>query len=405
MRIPSLPVLLFCLVFYGACQLLGSEPTASTHTLLEPEAAGAALSAQRFDRPLQRGGKLRAAPVFHSIYQQQALDTLHFPFLRAEALAALRDQIDVMDRARQKENHQVGDLYFNLDQLRETIDILISRQYTRPIDLHQLLDAYQIQGEDRRGNVLFTAYFTPVVRVKKKPDAAFRHPIYNRPRDWEGPLPTRAEIEAGALAGRGLEIAYARNKVDIYYMQLQGSGYVQYPDGTQVLLSYNGANRHPYRSIEKYLLSREEWDVPNVSITGVRQFLSRRPELLDSVLCHNPSYTFFKPRDVPPTGAGQVPLRDGLSVAVDKRYIPLGSCLLAAVPIYDNKSRRVTGHEFRILFAQDTGGRIRGPGHVDLYMGVGDERRAQAMSFKHYGQLWLLLPKANPRMYSQKLSR
>lgn len=348
-----------------------------------------------------RFGRLRQIPLFPDIYQLQSLDSLTFPIINPTILKALGYQLELLHYNRGIRNFQIGELTFNSYDLEETVEILRSRRHTLPVDLGKLLDAHQIWGQDRRGNVLFTGYYTPIVQVRKTPDEEYLFPIYERPNEWIGPLPTRAEIEGGgALDGLDLEIAFANNKLDIYSMQIQGSGFVEFPDGDQELLSYNGTNRHPFRSIEKYLLSRKDWNISNISPAGIRNFFQENPHLVDSVLFHNPSYTFFKPLHTQPKGAGSVPLTPNLSIAVDRRYIPLGSCLLAAIPIFNKGKTRVIGHEFRLLLAQDVGGRINGPGHVDLYFGTGPENKARASSLKNYGRLWLLLPKQKAPLFS-----
>ncbi len=369
-----------------------SEPSVAVIDTLE-------LSEEEEDVPdelvFRRNGKVLNIPLFEELYQKSPLDTVDFPFITSKLVAALEYQQRLLDQPRQRKIHRVGNLVITPDELQETIRILKQWQQTKPFFLHHYLDAHQIWGEDRRGNVQFTAYYTPVIKVKKKPDGTFKYPIYERPLDWEGPLPTRYEIEEkGVLKGKNLELAYARNKVDIYYMQLQGSGFVEYPDGKKEYFAYNGTNRHPYRSIEKYMMAQDDMDISTFSIDAIKRFLTSNPHLTDSVLFQNPSYTFFTPRKTQPRGAGSVALSKEFSIAVDRRYIPLGSCLLAAFPVYDTETRQLR-HEYRIFLAQDVGGAIRGPGHVDVYMGVGKEAQRKASYLKHYGKMWLLLPKPN----------
>ncbi len=348
-----------------------------------------------------RFGRLQEMPLFSNIYQEQSSDSLDFPIINRAFLEVLQRQEELLHFNRGIRNFHIGDLTFNSVDLEKTVKILRSRQHTKPVDLSLLLDAHQIWGEDRKGNVLFTGYYTPVLQVSKTPNEEYRFPIYERPREWSGPLPTRAQIEgSGALEGMDLEIAYSNDKYDIYTMQVQGSGFVEYLTGERELFGYNGTNRHPYRSIEKYMLSREDWEVGNISPQGIRAFFRENPQLVDSVLFHNPSYTFFQARSTLPKGAGNVPLTASYSIAVDRRYIPLGSCLLAAIPIFNNTRTRVVGHEFRYLVAQDVGGRIKGPGHVDLYLGIGKKNRDLSFSIKNYGRLWLLLPKRKASLFS-----
>lgn len=343
----------------------------------------------------RRNGKMRNVPFFDELYRQSPLDTFDFPFISSDLVHALEQQEKLLELVRQKRSRRIGNLVVTAAQLAETIRILKQWQQTKPLFIGQYLEAHQIWGNDRRGNVQFTGYFTPIIKVNRTPGGRYRYPIYDRPIAWQGPLPTRRQIEGeGLFEGQGLELAYAENKVDVYYMQLQGSGFVEYPDGEKEFFAYNGTNRHPYRSIERYLMRRNDLDISTYSIAAIRKFLANKPALTDSVLFQNPSYVFFRPRKTQPKGAGQVPLTGGYSIAVDKRYIPLGSVLLAAFPVYDRQARRVK-HEFRVLLAQDVGGAIRGPGHVDVYMGVGPDAQRKASYLKHYGRLWLLLPRSD----------
>lgn len=344
-----------------------------------------------------RLGRITGVPKQQDIYQKTPLDSLSLPIIDGDALEALQQNLKLLQLAKGRSNYQVGSLRIRHEELNEVTKMLSAWQHAQPFGMGKYLNAHQIWGKDQLGNVEFTGYFTPVIKVAREPQGPFQYPIYSRPLDWEGKLPTRAEIEGeGALDSMGLELAYAANKVDLYYMQVQGSGFVEYPDGSRELFSYNGSNRHPYLSIEKYIMDRTELNVPNLSIQGIRKFLIENPTLTDTILFQNPSYTFFIRQHSRPSGAGNVPLTPGYSIAVDRRYIPLGSCLLAAFPVFDQRKQRVIGHEYRLLIAQDVGGAIRGPGHVDFYTGIGEAAAREAGNLKAYGKLWLLLPPKPP---------
>lgn len=382
------------LLWVSFCGLLACDSSPESGALPIPttvERDSALLSSNAY---LLRNGKVAGRPKMNQVYEPYSLDSLNIPYINNELLKALQQNEQLLKLTQGRRNYRLGNLRVNYGQLQQTVDILKSWQFTKPLGLSQYLDAYQIWGNDRFGNVRFTGYFTPVVKVSRTKTEQFRYPIYSRPLDWEGALPTRAQIESERLlAGKGLEMAYAADKVDIYYMQLQGSGYVEYPDGSRELFAYNGTNRRSYRSIEKYLMRRKDLKVPRLSIAGIKAFLRNKPALTDTVLFQNPSYTFFVRRRSAPSGAGNVPLTADYSIAVDRRYIPLGSCLLAAFPVFDHKKQRVVRHEYRILVAQDVGGAIRGAGHIDFYTGIGQSAARQAGGLNSYGQLWLLLPK------------
>jgi len=141
--------------------------------------------------------------------------------------------------------------------------------------------------------------------------------------------------------------------------------------------------------------------VSKASIRGIRRYLNAHPELMDEVLFSNPSYVFFTQQKAQPYGAGLAPLTPNYSVAVDTRYIPMGACLLARVPLLSND--KVIDFEYRVLLAQDIGGAIKGPGRIDLYMGIGELAQNKASAMHHYGQLWLLTPKSQDAAIAAKL--
>ncbi|MEM9885585.1 MAG: MltA domain-containing protein [Bacteroidota bacterium] len=351
---------------------------------------------------ISKKGKIRSASRLSSIYTSTPLDSFAFPVIDELTLSGLHRQRRLLRKTKRPYNQKVGNLTINHSQLMQTVDALERWQHLIPIGIEEELEAHQIWGKDRKGNVKFTAYFSPVVQVSKRKTTLYKYPIRSKPKGFSGRLPSRSAIEVGALDTVTQHLAYAASKTDIYYMQLQGSAYVQYRNGKRELFSYAGDNNHPYRSVELYLAANSKrFKIGDVSMEGVKSYLMRNPLLVDSVLNQNPSYTFFRKSKSAVMGAGLVPLEDNISVAVDPRYIPLGSCLLASVPVLDEKDN-VIRHEYRILFAQDTGGAIKGAGRVDIYFGVGGEAQKRANNFNAYGRLWLLLPKqaARPLLYS-----
>lgn len=326
-------------------------------------------------------GKRRAADVLPMIFTpSDHADTLTAPRITPIFAKALKHQKKLMDRKRQANVKELGILQVTNKELERTVNILQSFQGTHPYYLKDYLDFYQIAGEDKRGNVLFTGYYTPIMAVRSTPDNTYKYPIYAKPKDWEGKLPHREAIQEGALANKGLELAYASSLRDIYAMHIQGSCMVKYEDtGEQAFFAYDGNNGYPSNTYNQPKVSGE-----NINIADSLATLS--------VLAQNPAYVFFKPQSIKPEGAGDVPLTPMYSVAVDTRYIPLGSCLLAAIPIVDEKGRFVR-HDYRFLLAQDVGGAIVGAGHIDLYCGRGLAAKYKAKKMRHYGSIWLLLPK------------
>ena len=347
-------------------------------------------------------GKTKSDLLLEELYTPASLSEFQQDhILTKDVVKGLKKQLRVIRNYRKRNKRAFGNLEADYTQLERSIKDLLEFAETENGSLQDQFDAFQIKGEDGKGNVRFTGYFTPVLSVSDKKGPVYKYPIYTRPTRWSGRLPSRREIDGDqVLAGMGLEIAYAKNLVDIYFMQVQGSGIVQFTDGRKQLFSHNGSNGHSYASIGKYMVEHGYTTADKVSLKSIRKFFDRNPDLLHEILFQNPSYIFFSPSDSNPIGSAMVPLTPDYSIAVDTRYIPMGSCLLAKVPVVNRKNKTV-GHEYRMLLAQDIGGAIKGPGHVDLYMGVGDRARRKASALHHYGNLWLILSKQQPQLASK----
>jgi membrane-bound lytic murein transglycosylase A len=292
-----------------------------------------------------------------------------------------------------KRTHRLGELTVSDNQLLQANQIVQNWANDNMANILDNVNMYQLCGEDNRGNVHITGYYVPIIDVKKEADAIYKYPLYQKPNAWKGRLPSRKKIDnEAALANRGLEICYSDDLLDNFLMQVQGSGLVRYPDGTRELLSYGGENGHRYKSIGKYLVAAGHVPKSEISLDAIKDWTAENPDSLNSLLNRNPSYVFFNKTKKEPSGAASVPLSAMISVAVDKRYIPLGSTLLAAVPVLDENDDFI-GHEYRILTAQDVGGAIKGKGRMDFFCGTGEAGKKRAGALNHYGKVWLLLPK------------
>ncbi|GEM_PF-845972 len=362
------------------------------------------VATQTTDYVVSRRGKILHAKRLPEMFTPAWVDTLKFPLIDDRLALALKHQLHVLEQ-RGPDTFRFGNRLVSKAEMAQVIQYLLERRDLIPMDPAFFLDAMQSWGKDARGHVRMTGYYTPTIKVSHEQTKRFWYPIYARPKEWQGPWPTRAQIDgAGALKGRAEVIAWAEDPVEVYYMQLQGSGYATFVDtGEKVVLAYDGTNRHPYRSIETFLLSRKDLRIKDLTISGIKRFLKAHPQLRDTVLFSNPSYVFFRLRRGTVKGAGQVPLLEGISVAADPKYFPLGSVLLAWIPQYNEKGR-VSGHAFKILLPQDTGGAIRGPGHLDIYSGVGRKGERIASMRHHYGRVWVLLPKSNDQIAFQPLA-
>jgi membrane-bound lytic murein transglycosylase A len=204
------------------------------------------------------------------------------------------------------------------------------------------------------------------------------------------PFASRADIDNGSLAGRGLELAWVDDADAAFFLHIQGSGRVALENGTTLRVGYDGQNGHVYQAIGRTLIQRGELTPENTSMQTIKQWLVAHPQQAASLRQENPSYIFF--REIVgdgPIGAQNVALTPQRSLAVDPNFIPYGApiWLSATHPTQPNTAIR------RLLIAQDTGGAIRGAVRGDYFWGAGPEAEELAGVMKSRGAYWLLLPK------------
>ncbi|AJQ97556.1 murein transglycosylase A [Gynuella sunshinyii] len=314
----------------------------------------------------------------------------------ADLLQGLKLQQSFLSRPSVEDHYVLGNLEVTRQQLQLSAERL--SQWLQNPQQAPGLNLYQLQGDDKRGNVQFTGYYVPVMKVRHTADDIYKYPLYRKPTEAEfkRPLPDRQAIDfEGALDGLGLEIAYSASLIDNFFLQVQGSGVVEFEDGSRRLLSWGGGNGHAYKSLGKILIKNGEIAKERISSRTIKDWLLANPGRQRQVLSQNPSYPFFSEGQDSPVGAANVALTAGHSIAVDPAVIPLGSVLLGLIPILDSHGDLIR-HEYRFLLAQDKGAAINGAGHIDMYFGIGEEAYQQANALKHYGKVWLLLPGETP---------
>jgi membrane-bound lytic murein transglycosylase A len=279
----------------------------------------------------------------------------------------------------------------------------------------QQFTPWRVVNGDATESGLITGYYEPLIRGRRKASARYRYPIYGVPDDLlaielgelypqlkglrlrgrlDGrkvvPYPDRNQIDTGLPALSGREIAWTDNAVDLFFLQVQGSGRVRLESGETLRIGYADQNGHPYRSIGKLLVDRGELTVEQASLQGIKAWARNNPEKVQEVLDYNASYVFF--RELPsssdgPIGALGVSLTPGRSVAIDPRTVPLGAPLFLATT-FPSSDRSLT----RLMMAQDTGGAIKGGVRADFFWGFGDEAGKQAGRMREQGRMWVLLP-------------
>ncbi len=310
----------------------------------------------------REGKSLKPQRLMKKVYTKTELDSLALPNLDTRFLRALENQttlIRQMNSTRPK-----GELSIEADHLQQVIDIFRATKGQSVDSLRKQLEAYQICGDDQKGNVRFTGYYSPIIAARHSRTKGFTSPVYLKTKNRDG----------------SLEVVYIKDHADVQHMRIEGASYLQFPDGNRQLVSFNG-------DYERFTQDDDN-DNDHTNVAPTKKVLAKY------------SAVFSKRDRDRAVGAGTTPLTADYTIAVDRNYIPLGAVLLAEVPILDAKGNLVR-HEYRFLLAQDTGSAIRGTGHVDLYMGEGDHAEAKAQIMHQYGRIFLLLPKdrvAQPKM-------
>jgi membrane-bound lytic murein transglycosylase A len=255
------------------------------------------------------------------------------------------------------------------------------------------------------GRAFMTGYYEPEIEGSRTPQPGYV-PIYRLPPDLvrctkpdgttgRGRIDetgtcalyyTRAEIEDGALAGKGLELAWAKDPIDLFFLEIQGSGRIRFDDGTVMRVGYAGQNGRDYVAIGRLLRDRGILSPGGANMQAIKDWIRANPDQGRELMRENLSYVFFKELTGPgPLGALGVAVTPRTSVAADPNYVPLGA------PIYLTKADRpeVDG----LWLAQDTGGAIKGPNRFDTFWGSGPEAVAIAGGMSASGEALILVPK------------
>ncbi|MBF0344912.1 MAG: MltA domain-containing protein [Nitrospirae bacterium] len=255
---------------------------------------------------------------------------------------------------------------------------------------------YAYEGNSRAEAVTYTGYFVPKLRGSLRRDGTYLYPLYRPPSELNSVVPflTRKEIDEGALSNRGLELLYVDDRVDLFFLHIQGSGIIELNTGETLSVGYAGTNGHDYRSIGKLLLEEGKMDNKTVSMQGIKAYLREHPEEMDRIMAHNPSYVFFTTKESIAIGACSVPLVEGRSIATDLRIYPQGglSYISTQKAVLD-ETGQITGFcpLSRFVVNMDTGKAIVGPTKVDFFWGRGQHAEIQAGNMRQNGKLYFLV--------------
>lgn len=275
-------------------------------------------------------------------------------------------------------------------------------------------------GENGKREGMITGYYEPLLHGAMQPDERYRYPLYRSPDDMliveladlfpelKGkrvrgrlignkvvPYYSRAEIEDAETPLQGQELIWVDDRDQLFFLQIQGSGRVELPDGKVIGAGYANQNGHAYVSIGKKLIEMGELKREDVSLFSIKDWLKMNPARAKSLLNENPSYVFFvlnEKVDEGPRGSLNVPLTAERSLAIDPKFIELGNPIWLSTT-YPGKDKQTLQ---KLLMAQDTGGAIKGQLRADVFWGTGERAERMAGNMKQRGKMFVLLP--NPAL-------
>jgi len=345
---------------------------------------------------------------------------------RASLEQAARASLRYFERLPAKTQFRFGRDTVSLDRMKRSLEVFLtllaeSNSWEELAQgVRKRFVVYQAAGKGLEHRVLFTGYHEPVIQGSLTPDEHYRFPVYGIPGDmlvidlekfrsqYRGvrlvgriqgnqvvPYYSREEIDsAGALLGKGLELAWVADSMALFFLQIQGSGRIRLVNGETIQLNYAASNGRPYRSIGGVLVERGFIPSEEVSMQAIRRYLTDHPEETPEILNLNPSYVFFRKVAEGPIGSLSVPVTPGRSIATDLTLSPRGALafIQCQKPIFA-RDGVITGWQpfGRYVVNQDTGGAIKGPARVDLFWGSGPLSQIGAGHLRHEGSLFFLV--------------
>jgi membrane-bound lytic murein transglycosylase A len=341
---------------------------------------------------------------------------------------AVRRNIEYLDRLGPETVFHYGLDDFTSKQVRESqeafLDLLAKGLDPDHLsrEIRKKFRVYRATGRVGDRRVLFTGYYEPVYEGSLAPDETFKYPLYRTPYDLiridlslfsekfkgenivgriEGkkvlPYYSRYQIEVErVLEGKGLEMVWLKDPLDVTFLHIQGSGRLRLPEGKDLFVHYQASNGRPYRSIGRYMIEKGFLAREEMSMQAIRKYLTENREVLDEVLNYNPSYVFFREVGNGPLGSLGVLLTPGRSVALDSKIFPRGALgfIECQKPFVNDQGDIIGWTKFsRFVLNQDSGGAIKGAGRADIFWGSGPYAELTAGHLQHGGDLYILINK------------
>lgn len=341
----------------------------------------------------------------------------------ATLLLAIDRSLSYYDGAGRNQMFRVADRLVSARQMKETLiafrEILQSNAGTeqkkkRIAETFLVLRAAGASGD---GTVVFTGYYEPLLEGSPTRTDKYKYPLYRPPPDIvmekvskndtrivrkengrTVPYYTRREIDVdGVLRGKGLELIWVSDPVELNSLHTQGSGKIRLEDGKMLTVSYAQNNGRPFSSVTQNMLDQSKIDKSDTSYRGFKTWLKSKSEKeIFEILSHNERYIFFRFVDREPVGSLGQPVTPDRSIATDPVYFPQGALTFIRLrkPVLDDDYNVTSRVDFsRFVLNQDRGSAIKGPGRVDLFCGFGPKAQATAGSLKEKGELYFLILK------------
>lgn len=373
--------------------------------------------------------KERALYKIHSFQYPHFEDDMRYDGLELSILQS----IAYLQRVPPNRQFTFGKDNYSVDHMIQSLEKFVAYIQTNPPqkELRKFIqDNYRVYrsiGSGWSKEVLYTGYYEPFYMGQLEKSADYPIPVLGRPSDlikidlssfsekYAGesisgritdhtvvPYYDRREIEKdGALDGNAPVLAWLKDPVDLFFLQIQGSGKIYLDNGDFLNVHYDASNGHPYRSIGKLLIEEGKIPKSEMSMQRIRSYIEDHPDEMAEILFYNPSYVFFKLEEEGPLGFLEVKLTPGRSLALDHRVFPLPALAFIETqkPLVDGTGQITNWEMFsRFVLSQDTGGAIRGPARADVFWGSGTYAEIAAGHMQHKGKLFLLVLKPNNQM-------
>ena len=353
---------------------------------------------------------------------------------RASLEKAIMNQLQAMFEQEPSTPVRLGAFTLTRGRLVETLEVFLAilqqdlpfEEFNKKISEEFVL--YRVgKGKGKNKKMLFTGYYRPVIQASPIRTPLNRNPLYkmhepgleqvkyksgiqlvgthagikqirksHQEKEWR--RFTRKEIDdEGVLRGLGLEVAWLKDNIERFFLHIQGSGILEFPDGSRQGVSYQGSNQYSYTGIGKLMIQDGVIDISQGSMQGIKKYFIDNPQDISKYLYQNKRYIFFTLSDEGPRGSGGGELVGGRSIATDKSIYPAGGLAFIRVkqPVLDENNEIVRWQPIsRFVVDQDTGSAIRGPGRADLFFGTGQKAGAKAGHYYERGEVYYLIKRS-----------